>query len=233
MAAHRTGYPSYGGHAVSRLGSYHRRRTQGRARGNPAGRFVMGGRIGRPPSAFFEHAAAALDPERELPGVERSPSDAAQHTSSKRSQCREHRKAENPSSNQLVDPCRTRGNFGLSPSPCRQRTPRARLGLNSGPSPASSRRGLSASACSGARRTHEARTPRRRPAAGRYGPARPRHRRDVRAPGRGGLVVRRVAPVPGDGSAPEMQLKPANPNCTRPAEDIDIVGKVLWTVRRA
>ena len=49
----------------------------------------------------------------------------------------------------------------------------------------------------------------------------------------GGLVVGRVAPVPDDGSALGMRLKPANPNHTRPAEDIDIVGKVLWTVRRA
>ena len=50
-----------------------------------------------------------------------------------------------------------------------------------------------------------------------------------------GLVVKRVEPVPGDGSAPELRLKSANPDYadyTCFAQDVYIVGKVLWTVRR-
>ena len=50
-----------------------------------------------------------------------------------------------------------------------------------------------------------------------------------------GLVVKRVEHVPSDGGVPELRLKSANPdyadyNCL--AEDIHVVGKVLWTVRR-
>ena len=50
-----------------------------------------------------------------------------------------------------------------------------------------------------------------------------------------GLVVKRVEPVPGDVSAPELRLKSTNPDYadyTCLAEDVYIVGKVLWTVRR-
>ena len=48
-------------------------------------------------------------------------------------------------------------------------------------------------------------------------------------------AAKRVEPVPGDGSASELRLKSANPDYahyTCLAEDVYIVGKVLWTVRR-
>ena len=51
----------------------------------------------------------------------------------------------------------------------------------------------------------------------------------------GGLVVKRVEHERTDGGAPELRLKSANPDYddyTCLAEDIHIVGKVLWTVRR-
>ncbi|MCY4495836.1 MAG: S24 family peptidase [Rhodospirillaceae bacterium] len=51
----------------------------------------------------------------------------------------------------------------------------------------------------------------------------------------GGLVVKRVEHVRADGGAPELRLKSANPDYadyTCLAEDVHIVGKVLWTVRR-
>ena len=50
-----------------------------------------------------------------------------------------------------------------------------------------------------------------------------------------GLVVKRVEPVPGDGDAPKLRLKSANPDYadyTCLAEEVHIAGKVLWTVRR-
>ena len=51
-----------------------------------------------------------------------------------------------------------------------------------------------------------------------------------------GLVVKRVEHVRADGdAAPELRLKSANPDYadyTCLAEDVHIVGKVLWTVRR-
>lgn len=50
-----------------------------------------------------------------------------------------------------------------------------------------------------------------------------------------GLVVKRVEHVRADGGAPELRLKSANPDYadyTCLAEDVHIVGKVLWTVRR-
>ncbi len=50
-----------------------------------------------------------------------------------------------------------------------------------------------------------------------------------------GLVVKRVEPVHGAGAAHELRLKSANPDYndyTVLAEDVHIVGKVLWTVRR-
>ena len=51
-----------------------------------------------------------------------------------------------------------------------------------------------------------------------------------------GLVVKRIEHVRADGSAAsELRLKSANPDYadyTRLAEDVHIVGKVLWTVRR-
>ena len=50
-----------------------------------------------------------------------------------------------------------------------------------------------------------------------------------------GLVVKRVEPVHGNGAAHELRLKSANPDYndyTVLAEDVHIVGKVLWTVRR-
>ena len=46
---------------------------------------------------------------RRIPDGPAAPLNAAQHTSSKRSQYREFRKAENPAFNQSVDPCHTRG----------------------------------------------------------------------------------------------------------------------------
>ena len=51
----------------------------------------------------------------------------------------------------------------------------------------------------------------------------------------GGLVVKRVEPVPGGRDAPELRLKSANPDYsdyTCLAEDVHIVGKVLWSVRK-
>ena len=50
-----------------------------------------------------------------------------------------------------------------------------------------------------------------------------------------GLVVKRVEHVNDDGGAPELRLKSANPDYndyTVLAEDVHIVGKVLWTVKR-
>ncbi len=50
-----------------------------------------------------------------------------------------------------------------------------------------------------------------------------------------GLVVKRVEHVHADGGAPALRLKSANPDYddyTRRAEEVHIVGKVLWTVRR-
>ncbi len=50
-----------------------------------------------------------------------------------------------------------------------------------------------------------------------------------------GLVVKRVEHVHADGAAHELRLKSANPDYadyTCLAEDVHIVGKVLWTVRR-
>ena len=44
-----------------------------------------------------------------------------------------------------------------------------------------------------------------------------------------------VGHVPGDGGAPELRLKSANPDhadYTCLVEEVRIVGKVLWTVRR-
>ncbi len=50
-----------------------------------------------------------------------------------------------------------------------------------------------------------------------------------------GLVVKRVEHVNDAGGAPELRLKSANPDYadyTCLAQDVHIVGKVLWTVRR-
>ena len=50
-----------------------------------------------------------------------------------------------------------------------------------------------------------------------------------------GLVVKRVEHTPRDGTAPALRLKSANPDYadyTCLAEDVHIVGKVLWTVRK-
>ena len=50
-----------------------------------------------------------------------------------------------------------------------------------------------------------------------------------------GLVVKRVEHVNDARGAPTLRLKSANPDyadCTCLAEDVHIVGKVLWTVRR-
>ncbi len=48
-----------------------------------------------------------------------------------------------------------------------------------------------------------------------------------------GIVVKRVEHLPGDGEAPRLKLKSANPNyddCT--CQDTHIVGKVFWAVRK-
>ena len=69
----------------------------------------------------------------------------------------------------------------------------------------------------------------------RHRPPRLRNRRDVRALDGSGLVVKCVEHVRADGGAHELRLKSANSDYadyTCLAEDVHIVGKVPWTVRR-
>ena len=61
------------------------------------------------------------------------------------------------------------------------------------------------------------------------------HRLTKNALPRRGQVVKRVEHVQADGGAPELPLKSANPDYadyTCLPEDVHIVRKVLWTVRR-
>ena len=48
-----------------------------------------------------------------------------------------------------------------------------------------------------------------------------------------GLVVKRVIPSPGDGTLRLVSTSPGHPDYSARADEVHVVGKVLWTITRA